>query len=193
MKCIKKTKYRNIICHRGGGIQLATVVNNKLKLSETPENTGCPFCIQLKNCPNGQWIVRQILNQHNHRMDKDAQPEYNEVAQLAISKIRAELGAEISMAVKNFAYYAYFRDGIDIRQVVAMCADKFLEEKPKEDQIINYIQACKKLPGDNPEIIVDLAKYLHKKKETVSELDFKARKDLRFICWTTIQKNRRPL
>ena len=191
--CKGWSTYKSIICSRGGDIQLASVVKNKIKVAESNDRTGWPFKVNVKETSDGQWAVRDIINQHNHKMNEDWEPEFNETAQMAISKFRADLGAKISSSVKNYAFQLYFKEGYSKKEVTKMWFEKYMSEKPKEEEIINYLESWKILPGDNTEYLVCLAKNLLSWKEKYSDLDLKARKDLKFVCWTTIPKQRRHL
>ena len=192
-RCKGWSNYKSIVWTRSGEIHLASVVKNKIKVSESNDKTGCPFKISLKELQDGQWVVREIVNQHNHKMNESSEPELNETAQMAISKFRADLGAKISSAVKNYAFQLFFKEGFSKSEVTKMWFEKYMQEKPKEDQIISYLQSWKVLPGDNTEMLVILAKNLLSLKEKYPDLDFKARKDLKLVWWTFIPKKRRHL
>ncbi|CAI2385988.1 unnamed protein product [Moneuplotes crassus] len=184
-------KDKSIICTRGGGIRVATVKKGKLQVEESEEMTGCPFKITVKQNNTGEWIARSVTNQHNHLMKKEAQPEFGEDVQKIISKFRGDLGAHISINVKNQANISYFKHGLEMAEVIRECKEKYKEEKTDEQEIIDYIVDLKKLPPDNLDLVTNLAKYCIEKQKEFPSLDFKVRKDLRYICWTLVKKERR--
>ena len=62
--------------------------------------------------------IGKINNQHNHQMNRNAEPEFGEDVRKAISKLRGEVGGQISISVKNYAYHLYFTEGYEMRDIV---------------------------------------------------------------------------
>ena len=186
------SKNRNIIWSRGGGIQLSTVKGAKTQ-DDPAEMTGCPFEIKLKEFSNGEWAVREIINRHNHAMTDNAEPEFNEDTKNVMSKLRADIGADISYSVKNYSYHLYFKEGHDLKTVIDMLNQKYTIEKFTDEQIKQHIENWKTILGEKEEYVVNFSKFLLSKQKECQDLDFKARKDHKLIWWTTIPKKRRQM